>query len=136
MIQHLEFVIRTPHDVRFEARVRAARVPTESGQVGLRPRQEPLSLVVEPGLCLLQGDRLHFAATAGGLLAGERERATLYTPFAIIGERGDELLSALEQALATPGGEVAARRRLGELERRIVQELRERPRVARARSSP
>jgi F0F1-type ATP synthase epsilon subunit len=136
MIERLRFVIRTPHEIVVDARVEAARVPTESGQVGLRPRQEPFALVLEAGLCIVRGDATRLAATAGGLLEADRDTATLYTPFAVVGERGEDLLAALERALATPDSELAARRRLGELEQHIVQELRQRPKVARARQSP
>lgn len=137
MIERLHLVIRTPHAIVLDEHIRAARVPTESGQVGLRPREEPFALVVEPGLCIVRGDDgVRFAATAGGLLEGDRETATLYTPFAVAGNRGEQLLAALDRALATPDSELAARRRLGELEQHIVHELHQRPEVARARRPP
>jgi hypothetical protein len=59
----------------------------------------------------------------------------LYTPFAVEGAVDTEVLAALDLALATPDSELSARRRLGELEQRIVQELRHRAPVARARSA-
>ena len=134
MIEGLKLAIRTPYEVVFDERVRAARVPAESGQVGLRPRQEPLLLAVEPGLILLwTSECLRFAATAGGLFEGGRERAVLYTPFAVVSEQEEEVLVALDRALATPESEIAARRRLGELEEHIVEELRHRPPTPRTR---
>ena len=134
MIESLQLAIRTPYEVVFDERVRAARVPAESGQVGLRPREEPLLLAVEPGLILLwASEGLRFAATAGGLFEGGRERAVLYTPFAVVGEQEEEVLVALDRALATPDSEIAARRRLGELEEHIVEELRHRPPTPRTR---
>jgi F0F1-type ATP synthase epsilon subunit len=137
MPERLRLVIRTPHEVVFDRPVGAARVPTESGQVGLRPREEALALVVEPGLLILRdGETFHFAATAGGLLEGDRETATLYTPFAVTGDRGDEVLAALDRALATPDGEIEARRRFGRLEQRIVRELGQRPEGARPEGMP
>ncbi|HUB08798.1 MAG TPA: hypothetical protein VMB50_17455 [Myxococcales bacterium] len=127
MIERLHLVIRTPHAVVLDEPIRSARVPTATGQVGLRPREEPFVLVVEPGLILLRGgEGPAFAATAGGLVDGGRERTVLYTPFAVTGAHEADVLAALDRALATPGSELAARRRLGELEQRIVQELRER----------
>lgn len=136
MSPSLRLVIRTPREIVFDRAVRAARVPAESGQVGLRPRQEPLVLVVEPGLLVLRVDGgATFAATAGGLLEGSREAAILYTPFAVVGERDEDVLAALDRALAEPEGELVARRRLGELEQRIVQELRTRQPLPRARSA-
>jgi F0F1-type ATP synthase epsilon subunit len=127
MIERLRLVIRTPHQIVVDERVRAARVPAESGQVGLRPRSEPFVLVVEPGLCILtMDDGVRFAATAGGLLDVDRATSVLYTPFAVAGDRGDRVLSTLDRALAMPDSELAARRRLGELEQHIVRELHER----------
>jgi F0F1-type ATP synthase epsilon subunit len=134
MNDSLGWVIRTPHHIVIDARVSAVRVPTETGQVGLRPRGEPLLLAIEPGIVLMKaGDATRFAATAGGLCESDRERATLYTPFAVLGESADEVMAALDQALAALDGEIVARRRLGELEQRIVAELRQRPRTLRAR---
>lgn len=129
MTEALRFSIVTPHGTVVDDAAVSVRVPAESGQVGLRPRQEPLALVVEPGLVLWRGaGALHFAATAGGLLDGDRERALLYTPFAVVGSDA-EVLPALDRVLATPDSELSARRRVGELEQRIVQELRHRPEV-------
>lgn len=124
----LVFVVRTPREVVFEGPVRSARVPAPTGQVGLRPSGEPMMLAVEPGLVVIgaaEGQR--YAATAGGLLEAGRERATLFTPFAVVDARAEAVLEALDAALATPNSELSARRRLGELEQRIVQELRHRP---------
>jgi F0F1-type ATP synthase epsilon subunit len=133
MDEPLRLVIRTPHEILFDAPVRGARVPTGSGQVGLRRREEPMLLVLEPGLVLIaavSGPR--YAATAGGLLEAGRERAILYTPFAALGADADEVLGALERALATPDSELSARRQIAELEQRITHELRR----SRAASQP
>ncbi len=122
----LRLVIRTPHAAVLDEDVAGVRVPTETGLVGLRPGGEPLTLVVEPGLVVVHtrggGDR--FAASAGGLLECTRERCTVYTPFVVVGGE-DEVVDALGKALATPGSEIDARRRLGELEQRILEEVRE-----------
>jgi len=105
-----------------------ARVPTRTGLVGLRPRGEPLVLAVEPGLVLLRlVAQTRFAATAGGLLQGDRERCQLWTPFAVIGSSAEEMLDALERMRTTPSSELVAHRQLGELEQRIIAELRESP---------
>ena len=134
MRETLRLVLRTPPEVVCDDLVRAARVPTETGQVGLRPGGEPLVLVVEPGLVLLRADAgLRFAATAGGLLQSGREHCTLYTPVAVVGSSDDEVLAALDRLLAAPDRELAARRQFGELEQRIVQELRQGPRMMRTR---
>jgi len=109
----------------------AARVPTQSGLVGLRPRGEPLVLVVESGLVLLRlAAATRYAATAGGLLQADRARCTLWTPFASVGDSAEEMLQSLDRMLATPPSELVAHRQLGELEQRIIAELRERPRGA------
>jgi F0F1-type ATP synthase beta subunit len=128
--------IRTPHEVVLKAALRSARVPTETGQVGLRPGGEPMVLAVEPGLVVLRAaDGVRFAATAGGLLESAPDRVVLYTPFAALGAGEKEVLGALDRALAAPAGELSARRRLAELEQRIVRELRHRPPVGRVRSA-
>jgi F0F1-type ATP synthase epsilon subunit len=127
MTDPLRLIIRTPSEVVLDTRVQGARVPTPSGQAGLRPRQEPLLLVVEPGLIVYHLDgEPRFAASAGGLFQADRDRAVLYTPFAVLGERAEDVIEALDRAFAVPDSELAARRRLGELEDRIVKELRHR----------
>lgn len=124
MADTLRLVIRTPHEAVVDLPVTSARIPTASGQVGLRPRQEPFIAVVEPGLILLDaGVDRRFAATAGGLLRTDRDLAVLATPFAVTGMDGAAVLDALDQAYATPDSELVTRRRLAELEQRIVQEL-------------
>ena len=130
MGERLRLVIRTPHEVVFDEGVDSARFPSDTGQVGVRPRGEPFRTSVEPGLILLRtGDEVRFAASAGGLFDGDRELGVLYTPFAVTGAEPDEVLEEMDRALAMPDSEIAARRRLGELEERIIEELR-------ARSSP
>lgn len=131
MADGLRLVIRTPHDTVLDERVDAARVPTSSGHVGLRPRQEGFLVVVDPGLVILTvGPARRFAATAGGLLEGARDVAVLATPFAVVGDRGADVLSALDRAYGAPDGELEARRQLEELEQRIVQELRPHQRMS------
>jgi F0F1-type ATP synthase epsilon subunit len=126
MAERLRFVVLTPHQAVFDEGVDSARVPTKTGQVGLRPRGEPFMTAVEPGLVLLTtGGVRRFAATAGGLLEGDRARSVLYTPFAVIGDEPEAVLAALEEALAVPNSEMDARRKLGELEDRIAEQLRE-----------
>jgi F0F1-type ATP synthase epsilon subunit len=137
MPEQLHVLILTPHETVLDMQVRAVRVPTETGQVGLRPCEEPFVLVVEPGLVILRVDGgRRFAATAGGLLESDRERSVLYTPFAVLGDVDSEVLAALDRALTTPDSELSARRQLGELEQRIVKELRQRRAVARTRERP
>jgi len=125
----LRFVIRTPHQSVFDDAVRAARVPTETGQVGLRPRGEPMMLAIESGLIVVRlAGETRFAATAGGLLESDRHGCVLYTPFAVVDSSAIGVLEALDQALTTPDSELVARRQLAELEQHILQELRERGR--------
>ena len=119
--------ILTPRGVVFERRVRSIRVPTETGQVGLRPGGEPSVLAVEPGLILLQtADETRFVGSAGGLLESARRQCSLYTPFAVEDTSPAPVLHALEAALETPNSELEARKALGELEQQILREVRER----------
>ncbi len=116
--------IRTPRQLVATLALRSLRVPTESGQAGVRPRMQACLLALVPGLVLLQAEQgLQFCATAGGLLDVGRDVAKLYTPYAVIGDAPDAVLSALDAALALPSGELADRRRLAELEQRILREL-------------
>ena len=124
MADALRLVIRTPHAAVVDADVDAARVPTRTGQLGLRPHQEPFVTVAESGLVILDaGTERRFAATAGGLLRADRDLALLATPFAVTGGTGREVLEALDVALAAPDSELVTRRRMALLEQRIVQEL-------------
>ncbi len=49
----LKLVVRTPREVVLERGVSSLRVPTETGQVGVRSGAEPRGLAVEPGLVLV-----------------------------------------------------------------------------------
>jgi F0F1-type ATP synthase epsilon subunit len=124
----LRLVIKTPHQTVLDIRVAAIRVPTETGLVGIRPGGEPLVVALEPGLIVIRiasGER--FAATAGGLLESGRSQCTVLTPYAAVGNSEPEIEEALNRILATPSTEVVARRRLEELEQRIVKELSQSP---------
>ena len=120
----LHFVIRTPHDIVLACDVSSVRVPTETGQVGLRPQSESTVLAVEPGLIVVrQDDLVRFAGTAGGLLRCDGAVAHLLTPVAVIGDALTTVLEALDRALAVPSAEQEARALLGRLERHIMLEL-------------
>ena len=76
--------MRTPREVVLELDVSSIRVPTETGQVGVRPRAEPFVLAVEPGLVLVRRDETYqFVGTAGGLLRCDGATASLLTPLAV-----------------------------------------------------
>lgn len=124
MADMLRLVIRTPHAAVVDRDVEAARVPTRTGQLGLRPRQEPFITVVESGLVIFDaGTGRAFAATAGGLLRADHDTAVLATPFAVTGSTGDEVLRALDAAVSAPDSELVTRGRMALLEQRIVREL-------------
>lgn len=128
MADSLRFIVRTPAQVVFDEPLLGARLPAPSGQIGLRPRGEPLATEVEPGLVIARSAHgIRYLATAGGLLDLDVERAELLTPFAAVGASGAEVQAALDRVLETPDSELVLRRRLGELEQRIVRELRQRP---------
>lgn len=123
MADLLNFRLRTPEALVFDGMVRSVRVPVETGLVGIRPRSESLILAVEPGLIILRHDGdTRFAATVGGLFEHAGWTATLFTPFGVVGEER-EVLEALDRVQASPEGDLAARRRLADLEGRIVREI-------------
>lgn len=121
----LQVVVRTPQAVVFDEGVASLRIPTSTGQVGLRPRSEPAALVVEPGLVLATGPSgRRFVATAGGLLHCDGNRAVLLTPVAVIGDSADSVRAALQDALGRSTSNLELRAVLQRLETGILQELR------------
>ena len=120
----LQVTIRTPDAQVFQAEVRSVRVPSDSGWVGLRPGGEPLVLAVDPWLIVMH-DAVgpYFAATAGGLLRSDRAHCTLLTPYAAVGRSEQEMEDTLSQLRNAPTAELLARRRLEELEQRVMSEL-------------
>jgi F0F1-type ATP synthase epsilon subunit len=121
----LHFCVRTPQGIAFEAGLRSLRVPTDTGQVGLRPRAERTALGVEPGLVLAGApDGLRFVATAGGLLRCEGSEAVLLTPLAVSGESAPAVRAALEAALRGAQADLELRRVLQRLETGLLHELR------------
>jgi len=121
----LRLVVRTPQGGVFDQRVTSLRVPSDAGQVGLRPRAEAAALVVEPGLVLAATTSgLRFVATAGGLLRCDGGAAVLLTPLAVVGESAEAVRAELEEALGTPRSDLELRAVLQSLETGILQELR------------
>jgi len=122
----LKLIVRTPREVVREVGVSSIRVPTETGQVGVRRRAEPLVLAVEAGLVLVRrDDSYEFIGTAGGLLRCDGSTASLLTPLAVAGEDEETVVEALEEALAHPTAEMEARATLSRLQSSILHELRE-----------
>jgi len=121
----LRLVARTPQGVALDERVSSLRVPTDTGQVGLRPRSEPAALVVEPGLVLAaSGEGLRFVATVGGLLRCDGEEAVLLTPLAVVGDSAEAVRAELAQALGARSLDRELRAVLQRLETGILQEIR------------
>jgi F0F1-type ATP synthase epsilon subunit len=120
----LRLVVRTPQGSVLDERVTSLRVPTDTGQVGLRPRAEAAALLVEPGLVLAKstGGPL-FVATAGGLLHCNGHEVVLLTPLAVVGESSAAVRVELDAALGTPRG-LELRAILQRLETGILSELR------------
>ncbi len=122
----LRLVIQTPRERIFEGKIKSLRLPTQTGQVGIRPRIEPLVLAVEPGLILISSaDLPTFVGTAGGLFRCDGEQASLATPLAIRGESMEAVVQQIETALERPSVEFEVRDTLGRLESNILNELRE-----------
>jgi F0F1-type ATP synthase epsilon subunit len=121
----LEIVVLTPREVVVRLAVLSLRVPTDSGQVGLRHAAEPSVLAVEPGLALATtSGGVRFLATAGGLLRCDGRRAVLLTPIAVVGDDAGSVRRRLDEALAAPSSELALRRAIERLEAGILRELR------------
>jgi F0F1-type ATP synthase epsilon subunit len=121
----LRLVVRTPERGIFDEAVSSLRLPTDTGQVGLRPRAEATVLVVEPGLVLATaGGELRFLATAGGLLRCDGSSATLLTPVAVVGDSEESVAQALDQVLREAHAELELRAVLQRLETGILLELR------------
>jgi len=120
----LHVVIRTPRETVVDEELASLRVPTQSGQVGLRPRCEPSVLAVEAGLILLRfAGGVRYVGTAGGLLHTSGKSASLLTPLAVVGDDIDSVSRQLDELLSAPSEEMEVRRTLGRLETRILQEL-------------
>ena len=133
----LHVTIRTPHETVVDQDASAVRIPTHTGQVGLRPRGEPSVLAVEPGLIVLRIDgHRQYVGTAGGLLHANGKSASLLTPLAVTGESLEAVSQRLEQRLSAPNEELEVRRMLGRLEKRIVQEARQSDDDLRGQGSP
>jgi F0F1-type ATP synthase epsilon subunit len=120
----LHFVIRTPQNIVLDSDVVSIRVPTETGQVGLRPRSEPTVLAVEPGLIVVRlSDSSRYAGTAGGLLHCDGKSANLLTPVAVVGDELTAVLEELDRNLSAPNAEQEVRAMLKRLEKNILEEL-------------
>ena len=84
---NFRFTVRTPHAIVVDEQVDSLRVPTETGQVGLRPRAEAMTLAVETGIVVARtGARTRFVGTSGGLLLSDGAGAVLLTPLAATGD--------------------------------------------------
>lgn len=119
-MRELRAVLRSPEAVVFDEPVEGVRFPTPTGQVGLRPGAEPMVTVLLAGLVVLgRGENRRFAGTAGGVLRHDGSEVMLFSPFVAVGS-AEEVLEALERARRDEAGELAALRRLQELESRIT----------------
>ena len=124
--QTLKVTIRTPGEIVFEGEIVSLRVPTHTGQVGLRPRAERSVIAVEAGLIVLKMERdVKYAGTAGGLLHTDGLKSSLLTPLAIVGSNVESVSRQLDALLSAPSQEMEIRHTLGRLETRILQEVRQ-----------
>lgn len=116
--------VRTPRRVVLETNVLALRVPTETGQVGLRPRCEPIVLAIEPGVLRWRAVRGRgVVATAGGLLHCDGRQVVVLTPIASAGDDEQTVMRALEGGGDAVPLEWQVRRLVGKLQERLWQEL-------------
>jgi len=82
-------------------------------------------LPVETGLIVFRTDgQERYVGSAGGLLRCDGEEVVLLTPMAVVGDSGETIQQALDEALAAPSSEMEARATLGRLEDKIMKELR------------
>jgi len=124
----LDFQVRTPDELAWRVDALSIRVPTDSGQVGLRPGVEPVVLAVDAGIVLTRTRTgTKFVGTAGGLLRTDGGAVSLLTPLAIVGDAIDALVDELERRLGEPSSEMQARASLGKLEDKILEELHRQP---------
>ena len=124
----LHVTIRAPRELIWEGAVPSLRVPTETGQVGLRFHCEPMVLAIEAGLVLAKdGELLTFIGTAGGLLTTDGQDVTIATPMAVVGKDRQEVMAALESALRVSDEETEARQLFSRLQESILHELSENP---------
>ncbi len=120
----LHLVIRMPREIVLESDVVSIRVPTVTGQVGLRPRCEPQVLAVEPGLIVVRlSDSACYAGTAGGLLHCDGKTVSLLTPVAVVGDELTSVLEVLDRTLSAPSVERDVRTMLARLEQKLLEEL-------------
>jgi F0F1-type ATP synthase epsilon subunit len=128
----LVLVVRTPREEVVRRRVRAVRVPTETGSVGILPRAERAALVVEPGLVVARGDATFtLVGTAGGLLRIDRDQVILLSPLAIVGDDAGSVRERVAELTRETSAEAELRRHIEMLERGLVAESRRRGRAAR-----
>ena len=124
--QQLHMIIRTPSETVVDQDVVAVRVPTQTGQVGVRPRGEPSVLAVEAGLVVLRWKGgVRYAGTAGGLLHSNGRTASLLTPLAVVGNDVEALSDQLDALLQAPSQAMDVRHAMERLERQILRELRQ-----------
>lgn len=125
----MEFVVRTPHQIVLETKVRSLRVLTETGHVGIRPRMQSMVLAVEAGLMNVVADNEDatselFVGTAGGILLSDGHTVTLMTPLAVAGNDGIKIAEELDRAMHQPDSEMEARAAFSKLEGHILSEIR------------
>jgi F0F1-type ATP synthase epsilon subunit len=121
----VHFVVRTPRGIVADLEVQSLRVPTDTGQVGIRPGVEAAVTPVEPGLVLARAaERLHFIGTAGGLLRTDGSEAELLTPVAVLGDDAAAAVAAVDEALAGADPERDLRQAIERLETGLRREVR------------
>lgn len=120
----LQVIVKTPHEDVLRTTASSMRVLTESGQVGLRPRMEPVVLAVEPGLALIhQPQGTLYLGTAGGLLDCDGTRVRLLTPRAVVGRDEQEVVRQLSAQLGQPTAEMEVRHTINRIQTNILEEL-------------
>lgn len=122
----IRLIVQTPSGVQVDELVQSARVVTESGHVGVRPRMETQILAIEPGLVLARlPESMLYIGTAGGLMMCDGTTISVSTPLAVFADDEVKVIEELGRTLQKPSRELEVRNTIDRLQTSILNELEE-----------